>query len=73
VWRAYRVSTPGTVFVLGPDGHVVWRGIDPSLATLRMRVHAAGTHLDTVPAAILRGSNDERFAGVHRPALPAVL
>ncbi len=73
VWRAYRVSTPGTVFVIGPTGHVVWRGIDPSLATLRARVHAAVTHLDTVPAAILRSSNDKRFDGVHRPGLTAIL
>jgi peroxiredoxin len=73
VWRAYGVMTPGTVFVIGPNGHVVWRGIDPSLATLRAHVHAAGTRVDPVPAAILRASNDGRFDGVHRRGPTAIL
>jgi len=72
VWRAYGVSRPGTVVVIGPNGHVVWRGIDPSLATLRGRVHTAPSRV-TLPAHAFRQFIDQRFAGVHRPALPAIL
>jgi Redoxin len=49
VWRAYRVGTPGTVFVISANGRVAWRGIDPSLSTLRAHVHDAAS-LVTLPS-----------------------
>ena len=47
-WRAFRVRSPGTIFVIGPDGRIAWRGIDPPLSALHTQVGKVGA-LVTLP------------------------
>ena len=48
VWHAYRVSTPGTFFVVGADGRIAWRGIDPAASALNAEIQRAAA-LVTLP------------------------
>jgi Redoxin len=47
-WRAFRVRSPGTIFVIGPNGRVAWRGVDPPLSVLRTQTGKVGA-LVTLP------------------------
>lgn len=40
-WHAYRVAAPGTFFVIGADGNVAWRGVDPAASILHAQIRRA--------------------------------
>ena len=41
VWQAYGVAAPGTFFVIGADGNVAWRGVDPAVSILHAQIRRA--------------------------------
>ena len=73
-WHAFGVASPGTIFVIGPNGRVTWRGIDPALSLLNSQVDRvgslvilpSGTRLDPAPSRLLVRSQALAYTG-RRP------